>query len=289
MKKLFLLLTAIAVTTGLAACAQTPTPTQAPQATQPPQPTQKVIANPLVRMSTTTSVNDSGLLPYLQPYFEQETGYKLEVTSAGTGAAIEKARKGDADLLLVHSKSQEEAFINEGFDEKRVPFMYNFFVIVGPKDDPAGVKNAKTAADAFKMIADKGAKFVTRGDKSGTNTAELNIWKAASIDPTGKDWYVNIGGGMGQALTVASEQGAYTLSDKATFLATKTDLQIVLGESDDMKNTYSLIAVSPKRFNDTNYEGAMAFIDWATSERGLELISQYGKEKYGEQLFFILK
>ena len=282
MKKLFLLMTALAVIAGLAGCAQpTTASTQAPVSTTP--------ANPLLRMSTTTSVNDAGLLPYLQPYFEKETGYRLEVTSAGTGAAIEKARKGDADLLLVHSKSQEETFVNEGFDEKRVPFMFNFFVIVGPKDDPAGVKNAKTAAEGFKMIADKGAKFVTRGDKSGTNTAELNIWKAAAIDPAGKEWYVNIGAGMGQALTTASEQQAYTLSDKATFLATKTELEIVLGESEDMKNTYSLIAVTPKRFKDTNFEGAMAFINWVTSPRGLDLIAQFGREKYGQSLFMVLK
>jgi tungstate transport system substrate-binding protein len=286
MRKLFLLMTAIAVTAGLVACAQTPAATQAPQ---PVQPTQPVITNPVIRMSTTTSVNDSGLLPYLQPTFEKETGYKLEVTSAGTGAAIEKARKGDADLLLVHSKSLEDVFVNEGFDEKRISFMYNSYVIVGPRDDPAGVKNTKTAAEAFKAIADKGAKFITRGDNSGTNTAEVNIWKATGIDPKGKDWYVNIGAGMGQALTIASEQQAYTLSDKATFLSTKTQLEILLGESADMKNTYSLIAVSLKRFKDTNYEGALAFINWITSARGQKLISQYGVDKYGQQLFFILK
>ena len=285
MKKLFLLMIAFAIIAGLAGCAQ-PTPAANQSSGQAPPTTP---ANPLVRMSTTTSVNDAGLLPFLQPYFEKETGYKLEITSAGTGAAIEKGRKGDADLLLVHSKAQEETFVNEGFEEKRVPFMYNFFVIVGPKDDPAGVKNTKTAVDAFKAILAARAKFVTRGDKSGTNTAELNIWKAAAIDPAGQAWYVNIGGGMGQALTTASEQQAYTLSDKATFLATKTELVIVLGESDDMKNTYSLIAVTPKRFNDTNYEGAMAFITWVTSQRGLDLIAQFGKEKYGQSLFMVIK
>lgn len=284
MKKLFLIMTAVAVISGLAGCAQpTPAPTQAPEATK------SVITNPLVRISTTTSVNDTGLMPYVQLFFEKETGFKLEVTSAGTGAAIEKARKGDADLLLVHSKSQEEVFINEGFDEKRVPFMFNFFVIVGPRDDPAGVKSAKTAAEGFKKIADKGAKFITRGDKSGTNTAELNIWKAAAIDPAGQAWYLNIGAGMGQALTTASEQQAYTLSDKATFLATKTELEIVLGESDDMKNTYSLIAVTPKRFKDTNLEGAMAFINWVTSQRGLDLVAQFGRDKYGQALFMVMR
>lgn len=284
MKKLFVLLVALVTIAGLAGCAQsTPASTQAPEAAKP------VIQNPVIRMSTTTSVNDSGLLPYLQPFFESDTGYKLEITSAGTGAAIEKARKGDADLLLVHSKSSEEAFVNEGFDEKRVSFMYNFFVIVGPNDDPAGVKNVKTAGEAFQVIANAGAGFITRGDASGTNNAELNIWKAINVNPKGKDWYINIGGGMGQALTVADEMQAYTLSDKATFLATKTSLVILLGESNNMKNTYSMIAVTAKRWPDTNYDGAMAFINWMTSDRAKDLISKYGVVKYGEQLFFILK
>jgi tungstate transport system substrate-binding protein len=229
MKKFFVLMVALAMIFGVAACGQT-----APAATEPvadatvteaptEEPTAEatpVVENPVIRLSTTTSVNDSGLLPYLQPYFEAATGYKLEITSAGTGAAIEKARNGDADCLLVHSKSAEEDYINEGYGEQRVPFMYNYFVIVGPADDPAGVQNTKTAADAFKAIAGSGAKFITRGDKSGTNNAELKIWTAADITPEG-DWYVNIGGGMGQALTTADEMGAYTLSDKATFLATR--------------------------------------------------------------------
>ena len=285
MKKTFVLLVAFATITGLVACTQTtPVPTKAPEATKP------VIKNPVIRLSTTTSVNDSGLLPYLQPIFEADTGYKLEIASNGTGAAIEKARKGDADLLLVHSKSLEETYVNEGFDEKRVSFMYNFFVIVGPKEDPAGVKNVKTAVEAFQAIANAGAKFITRGDGSGTNTAELNIWKAINnVDPKGKDWYINIGGGMGQALTIADEKQAYTLSDKATFLATKTSLVILMGESPDMKNTYSMIAVTPKRFPDTNYDGAMAFINWMTSAKARDLISKYGVDKYGQQLFFNLQ
>jgi tungstate transport system substrate-binding protein len=284
MKKTFFVLVACAIIAGLVACGQsTPVETKAPEAAKP------VIKNPVIRLSTTTSVNDSGLLPYLQPIFEADTGYKLEITSAGTGAAIEKARKGDADLLLVHSKSLEEAYVNEGFDEKRVSFMYNSYVIVGPKEDPAGVKNAKTAGEAFQAIANAGARFITRGDASGTNTAELNIWKAIKVDPKGKEWYTNIGGGMGQALTIASEQQAYTLSDKATFLATKTSLVILLGESTDMKNTYSMIAVTAKRFPDTNIDGAMAFINWMTSAKARDLISKYGVDKYGQQLFFNLQ
>ena len=290
MKKLLVLLVAFAIIMGLAACAQQtpvkPAATGVPVvATTAPAATK----NPVIRLSTTTSVNDSGLLPYLQPYFESDTGYKLEVTSAGTGAAIQKAVDGNADCLLVHSKTSEDTFVNQGFGEQRVSFMYNYFVIVGPKDDPAGVKKTTTAGDAFKAIANASAKFITRGDDSGTNNAELNIWKAINYDPKGKDWYINIGGGMGQALTMADEKQAYTLSDKATYLAHKGTLSILLPESADMKNTYTMIAITPARWPGTNYDGALAFIKWMTSARGLDLISKYGVDQYGEQLFFILK
>lgn len=266
-----------------------PVDTEAPVVEEPTAEPEPVIENPVIRLSTTTSVNDSGLLPYLQPYFESETGYTLEVTSAGTGAAIEKARNGDADCLLVHAKSSEEEYCNEGYGEVRVPFMYNYFVIVGPEDDPAGVKEKATASEAFQAIADAGATFITRGDDSGTNKAELKIWTAAGYDPTGQDWYVNIGAGMGQALTTADEMQAYTLSDKATFLAHENNLSLLMEESDEMKNTYSMIAVTTERWPDTNYAGAMAFIDWMTSDTALDLIDQYGFEEYGEQLFFTIR
>lgn len=302
MKKVFVLLVALAMVFASAACAQQAAAEPAAAEPAAEEAAEEVVAeapaeeaeaapaieNPVIRLSTTTSVNDSGLLPYLQPYFEAATGYTLEVTSAGTGAAIEKARTGDADALLVHAKASEEEYIAEGFGEERVPFMYNFFVIVGPADDPAGIKTAATAADAFKAIAASGSTFITRGDDSGTNKAELKIWTAAEITPEG-EWYVNIGGGMGQALTTADEMGAYTLSDKATFLATDTSLAILLGESDDMKNTYSMIAVTPERWPDTNYEGAKAFIAWMTSAEALDLIDAYGVEEYGEQLFFTIR
>ena len=247
--------------------------------------------NPVLRISTTTSVNDSGLLPYLQPYFEKATGYKMEVTSAGTGAAIEKGEKGDADALLVHAKASEEEFIDAGFGVERVPFMYNYFVIVGPKDDPAGVKNCKTAADAFKAIADSKAAFVSRGDDSGTNKKELQIWEAAGVDPNGQDWYINAGQGMGATLTQAAEREAYTLSDKGTFLsndANKT-LEILLGESEDMKNTYTMIAINPEKWPDTNIDGANAFIDWMTSDEASKLIADFGTAEYGEPLFYLIE
>jgi len=244
--------------------------------------------NKVIRMSTTTSVNDSGLMAYLQPEFEKATGYTLEITSAGTGAAIEKGRMGDADILLVHSKSAEEEFIAEGFGEERLPFMYNFFVIVGPADDPAGVAGSTTAAEAFQKIADSGSIFISRGDESGTNNKENAIWKSIDVDPTGQTWYESVGQGMGQTLTIADEKQAYTLSDKATFLAHEDSLKMLLEETDDMKNTYSMIIISTKRFAESNVAGAQAFVDWIKTDQARKMISEYGVAEYGEPLFFNL-
>lgn len=247
--------------------------------------------NAVLRISTTTSVNDSGLLPYLQPYFEEATGYQMEVTSAGTGAAIKKGETGDADALLVHAKASEEEFVEAGYGVERVPFMYNYFVIVGPADDPAGIKDAESAADAFKKIADSDEVFVSRGDDSGTNKKELQIWEAAGIDPEGQDWYVNAGAGMGATLTQAAERQGYTLTDKGTFLsnAAKDELTILLAESEDMKNTYTMIAISPDKWPDTNIDGANAFIEWMTSDEASQLIAEYGVAEYGEPLFYLLE
>lgn len=242
--------------------------------------------NKVIRMSTTTSVNDSGLMAYLQPEFEKETGYTLEITSAGTGAAIEKARMGDADILLVHSKSAEEEFIGEGYNEERLPFMYNFFVIVGPAEDPAGVAGSATAAEAFQKIADSGSLFISRGDNSGTHNKENAIWKSIDLDPAGESWYESVGQGMGQTLTIADEKQAYTLSDKATFLAHEDSLAMHLEETDDMKNTYSVIIVSSDRFVESNVAGAQAFVDWLKTEKARTMIGEFGVAQYGEPLFF---
>ena len=190
-----------------------------------------------IRLSTTTSVNDSGLLGYLLPIFEEKYGYKVEVYSAGTGKSIANAKAGNADLILVHSKKQEEAFIEdgfarvvEGFDKERLSYMYNFFVLCGPKADPANAKGAATVLDAFKSIADGKFPFVSRGDKSGTHTKELSLWPeelgitddaASFVDY--QDWYISSNAGMGVCLTQAAERGAYILSDKATFLTFKAN------------------------------------------------------------------
>lgn len=272
--------------------AQEPAPEPAavePVAEEPETPTPE---NPVIRLSTTTSVNDSGLLPYLQPYFEKATGYKLEITSAGTGAAIEKGRTGDADCLLVHAKASEETFIEEGFSKERIPFMYNYFVIVGPADDPAGVANCANATEAFKAIAAGGYPFISRGDDSGTHKAELKIWKAAELEPNGEkdEWYVSAGAGMGACLNMASEQQAYVLTDKATYLSheLRDTMKILLEKSDEMKNTYSMLAISTDKWPDTNIDGANAFIDWMQSDEATALIDAYGVEAYGEALFFTM-
>lgn len=246
------------------------------------------VENPVIRLSTTTSVNDSGLLPYLQPYFEKATGYTLEVTSAGTGAAIEKGRMGDADCLLVHAKASEEEFIKEGFGVERFPFMHNFFVVIGSEDDSAGIKEAASASEAFEKIAEVGAPFVSRGDDSGTHKAELKIWKAAGIDPAEQEWYVSTGQGMGASIVVASEKQAYILTDKATYLSheKKDTLEILLEESDELKNTYSMIAVSTEKWPDVNKEGSDAFIEWMQGEEATKLIAEYGTDTYGQPLFF---
>ncbi len=248
-------------------------------------------ANATIRLSTTTSVNDSGLLPYLLPVFEKATGYKVEVQSAGTGAAIQKAKDGNADLILVHAKASEEEFIADGYGVERLPFMYNFFVIVGPKDDPAGIADCGNAAEAFAKIRESGSKFISRGDESGTHKAELKIWGDEKPDPAVDGWYISAGQGMGACLTMANEQQAYCLTDKATFLSMQANLNLglLLEKGDDMKNTYSLIAVNPEKIDGLNVDGARAFIDWMLSDEASALIAKYGEEEYGTVLFYLLE
>ena len=282
MKKLLAILLAALLVLSLAACGGKP-------ATDPSDvvPTPE---NPTIRLSTTTSVNDSGLLPYLLPVFEAKTGYKVEIQSAGTGAAIQKAIDGNADLILVHAKASEEEFIAGGYGVERLPFMYNFFVIVGPKDDPAGIADCEDAAAAFAKIRESESKFVSRGDESGTHKAELKIWGEDAPDAAADAWYISAGQGMGACLTMASEEQAYCLTDKATFLSMEAelDLGLLLEKGDDMKNTYSLIAVNPEKIDGLNVEGAQAFIDWMLSDEASALIAEYGKEQYGVSLFYLL-
>lgn len=242
-------------------------------------------------LATTTSVNDSGLMDYLRPTMEAECGFTMEILSQGTGAAIETAKNGDADVLLVHSKAAEEAFVNEGYGESRIPFMYNYFVIAGPADDPAAIKaldGVEPASTAFAAIAEAKAPFASRGDDSGTHKKELKIWEAAAIAPEG-DWYNSLGQGMGNTLTAASEMQAYALTDKATYLSMKDnlELEILFETADDLKNTYSLIALNDEKYADRNLVAADKFIEWMQSETASALIAEYGVEQYGQPLFFV--
>lgn len=285
MKKLLSLFLALVMVLSFAACANTTTEAGAPTTEAGEK------ENMTIRMSTTTSVNDSGLLPYLLPVFEKATGYKVEVQSAGTGAAIQKAVDGNADLILVHAKASEETFISDGYGVERLPFMYNYFVVVGPKDDPAAIKDSESAADAFKKIADANVRFVSRGDESGTHKAELKIWGENVPDSEKDTWYISAGQGMGACLTMASEQGAYCLTDKATFLSMQDqlDLDIILSESEDMKNTYSLIECNSEKLDGINTKGAKALIEWMMGDEASALIAEYGKEQYGQPLFFLIE
>lgn len=281
MKKLFAILLAVLMLFSLAACGGKSEPSA-------PVPTPE---KSVIRLSTTTSVNDSGLLPYLLPVFEQKTGYKVEVQSAGTGAAIQKAEDGNADLILVHAKASEEEFIEKGFGVERLPFMYNYFVIVGPKNDPAGIAECADAAEAFAKIRASQSKFISRGDESGTHKAELKIWGDAAPDAAADSWYISAGQGMGACLSMAGEEQAYCLTDKATFLSMQSqlDLALLLEKGDDMKNTYSLIAVNPDAIDGLNVDGANALIDWMLGDEASALIEKYGEAEYGVSLFYLLE
>lgn len=243
--------------------------------------------NKSIVLATTTSTQDSGLLDYLLPKFEKDTGIKVKVLAKGTGEAMEVAKRGDADALLVHAKEQELQFVKEGYGTERLEVMYNDFVIVGPKDDPAKLKEKapKDAVAAFKLISSSNSPFISRGDKSGTNTKETSIWKEAGITPSGT-WYISAGKGMGAVLQMADEKKAYTLTDRATYLSMKNklNLTIVTEKGSKLLNQYSLIRLNPKK-NKIKTEESNEFIKWMLSSKGQKLIGEYGKDKYGISLF----
>jgi tungstate transport system substrate-binding protein len=270
-------------------------PTKAPPTAVPPTavpptavPPTRVAAPGRLLLATTTSTNDSGLLAYLLPMFEKDFNVKVDVVAVGSGQAIKLGQDGNADVLLVHSRAQEDAFMAAGDGTRREDVMYNDYVIVGPEADPAKVKGAKTAAEAFAAIANAKAKFISRGDGSGTNTKETSIWKAATITPAG-DWYVSAGQGLGAVLTMADEMPAYTLSDRATYLTRKGQglkLVILLEGPKDLLNPYGVIAVNPKKGSYIQADLATKFIDWIISVPTQEKIEAFGKDKYGQSLFF---
>jgi len=244
--------------------------------------------NPNLILATTTSTQDSGLLDVLIPLFEAQTGYTVQTVAVGSGQAMTMGQEGNADVLLVHSPSAEVTFMSDGWGKERVLVMHNDFIIVGPAADPAKIKGL-SAVDAFKAIAAAEATFVARADKSGTSTKELGIWKKAELDPatTKPVWYIETGQGMGASLTITSEKGGYTLTDRATFLANKANLQLeILLEGDNsLLNVYHVISVNPDKWPKVNYEGALAFIKFLTDPATQDVIGKFGLDKYGQQLF----
>jgi tungstate transport system substrate-binding protein len=239
-------------------------------------------------VASTTSTQDSGLFGYLLPLFKAKTGIDVKVVAQGTGQALDTGKRGDADVMFVHAKSEEEKFIAGGFGVRRFPVMYNDFVLIGPKSDPAGIKGIGDVTQAFKTIKAKAAPFISRGDRSGTHIAELDLWKAADID-IGKDkgaWYKEIGQGMGAALNTASAANAYVLADRATWLAFKNrgELDILVAGDQRMFNQYGVMLVSPEKHPHVKKELGQVFIDWLVSPEGQTVISNYKIE--GQQLFF---
>lgn len=242
-------------------------------------------AQQVLKMSTTTSTDNSGLLNFLLPPFEQQYGIKVQVIAVGTGKALELAKNGDVDVTLVHARPSEDKFVAEGHGVNRRDVMYNDFIIVGPAADPAGIKGSKDVLAALKKIVDSKAKFISRGDNSGTDQMEKAYWKQIGAKPEGSA-YVSAGLGMGEVLTMAGEMGGYTLTDRATYSAykAKTGLAIEVEGDPKMFNPYGIIAVNPAKYKDINYKGAMQLIEWITSDAGQKRIADFKVD--GQQVFF---
>ncbi|MBI5839037.1 MAG: substrate-binding domain-containing protein [Chloroflexi bacterium] len=297
MTKLFLTFS-LALTLVLSACGSaaptaapvisSPQGTEAPVTTEAPTteaPTEAP-ANPTLILATTTSTQDSGLLDVLVPMFQEQTGYTVQTIAVGTGEALKMGEEGNADVLLVHAPSSEVTFMDGGFGKDRMLVMHNDFIIVGPADDPAGIKELGPK-DAFIAIYNAAAPFVSRGDDSGTHKKELSFWTKAELDPKGQAWYIETGQGMGASLTVASEKGAYILTDRATYLANKgnVQLEILLEGNNTLLNVYHVITVNPDKWPKVNYEGALAFANFIIDPATQELIGQFGVEEFGQPLF----
>ena len=246
-----------------------------------PQPPAKEL-----KLATTTSTQDSGLLDVLLPVFEKDSNYKVKVIAVGSGQAIEMGAAGDVDVILVHSRAAEDKFVADGFGIDRRDVMYNDFLIIGPAEDPAGIKGSTDTIAAFKTIAAKQALFVSRGDASGTDKKEKGIWEKAGIKPAGA-WYIESGQGMGDTFRMADEKKAYTLIDRATYLAQKDKykLEIIIEGDKSLLNPYGVIPVNPEKFPKVDYEGATKFAEWLTSEKGQKMIGEFGVKEFDQQLF----
>jgi tungstate transport system substrate-binding protein len=239
-------------------------------------------------VASTTSTQDSGLFGHILPMFKAKTGIDVKVVAQGTGQALDTARRGDADVVFVHAKPAEEKFLSEGFGVKRYPVMYNDFILIGPKSDPAGIKGSKDIVAALGAIKAKGADFISRGDKSGTHQAEINLWKVAGVD-IAKDkgpWYKEIGQGMGAALNTASASNAYVLADRGTWLSFKNRGDLVIAVEGDKRlfNQYGVMLVNPEKHPSVKKDLGQQLIDWLVSAEGQKAIADY--KINGQQLFF---
>lgn len=243
--------------------------------------------NNSVILATTTSTQDSGLLDVLVPMFEEKSGYMVKTIAVGTGKALSMGENGEADVLLVHAPDAEKVLVDNGAAVNRQLVMHNDFVIVGPKEDSAGLKGMKDAAAAFKKVFDAEALFISRGDDSGTHKKEKKFWQSQSLSPEGS-WYQETGQGMGQTIRVASEKGGYTLTDRATYLALKDEIELeILVEGDEsLKNIYHVMQVNPDKFEMVNGDAAKEFVDFMIEQETQETIKTYGVDKFGQPLFF---
>ncbi|WP_245845187.1 substrate-binding domain-containing protein [Noviherbaspirillum humi] len=242
-------------------------------------------AQQVLRLSTTTSTDNSGLLQYLLPIFEARSNLKVQVIAVGTGKALELAKNGDVDVTLVHARAAEEKFVAEGHGVNRRDVMYNDFLIAGPVSDPAGIKGSRDVMQALRKIVDSNARFISRGDNSGTDIMEKAYWKQLGAQPKGSS-YVAAGLGMGEVLNMAAQMQGYTLTDRATYGAYKAKTGLIVAVEGDPKmfNPYGIIAVNPAKYKDINYKGAMQLIDWMTSPEGQKKIAEFKVD--GQQVFF---
>jgi tungstate transport system substrate-binding protein len=278
----------VAVACGAPAPAATNTSSTVAAAAQPTAIPRSGSDRDLI-LATTTSTQDSGLLDVLIPLFQQQTNYNVKTVAVGTGAALALGARGEADVVLVHAPASELQWMQAGNGTERLLVMHNDFIIIGPPDDPAHIKGDSSALDAMKKIAAASAPFVSRGDNSGTNQFELGVWQQANVTPSGQPWYLESGTGMGQTLIIADQKRAYTISDRATYLANtdKIELPILVERDPSLLNVYHVMPVNPARFPNVriNAAGGQAFADFMVATATQEAIGEFGKNRYGQQLF----
>lgn len=298
-KKHILLLAFVLVFTLVSACnpETEPAPAEEPEAEEPAQAQEPLeedespeLTNTELILATTTSTENSGLLDYILPNFTEKHGVEVKVVAVGSGAALQMGADGEADVLLAHAKAQEEELVAAGHGIERFDVMYNDFIIIGPSEDPAELADnaAGDVLNGFQQIAESGVTFVSRGDNSGTHIMEGNLWRELGMDEPTDDWYISSGQGMGDVILMSNELEGYTLTDRATYLSMKDNIEMIIVVEEDPKlfNQYGVIAVNPEKGNHINGEGAALFVEWILSEDTQQLIAEYGVEEFGMPLFF---